>query len=200
MKTRVALFDVDGIVLTGRTKYFSVRYAEERGIPVEEVSAFFTGEFKKASFGQADLKELIAPWLPKWKWEGSVDEFLEAWFSSERTKDERVLSVVAALRAAGVACYLATRNEKYRTAYLWHEAGLKDHFDGCFATFDIGVDKDDPDYFEHIFHALKLAPSEVLYFDDRQANIDTARMLGIDAHFYDGFETLESKAKAAIGG
>lgn len=198
MIIRAALFDVDGIILTGRTRYFSERFAEEQGVPVEDVVSFFTGDFKKCSFGEADLKELVAPYLPKWKWKGSVEEFLEHWFSSERTKDEEVLKVVAALRAAGVKCYLATRNEKYRTAYLLNEVGLKEHFDGSFATYEIGHDKDNPDFFEYILGALQMAPAEILYFDDRQANIDTAKMLGLEAYFYDGFRALKEKTDAAL--
>lgn len=198
MLIRAALFDVDGIVLTGRTRYFSERFAEEQGIPVKDVTDFFMGDFKQCSFGKADLKELVAPYLPKWKWDKGVDAFLEHWFKSESTKDPRVLDVVAALRGAGVKCYIATRNEKYRTQYLLHEVGLKDHFDGSFATYEIGHDKDHPDFFEYILGALQMAPAELLYFDDRQANIDTAKMIGLEAYFYDSFATLKEKTDSAL--
>lgn len=188
---KAILFDVDGIVLTARTQFFSHRFAAEQGIPKEAVEEFFLGNFKKCSFGQADLKEEVAPFLPKWGWQGTVEEFLTHWFESESTKDEAVLALVEVLREKGVKCYIATRQEKYRFRYLLDVVGLKERFDGAFCTCEIGCDKKDPKFYEYILKVLGLAAGEVLFFDDSQSNVDAALSLGIDAYLYQSAEQIQ---------
>ena len=189
---KAILFDVDGLVIEARKQFFSEKLAEEQGISNDVVTEFFRGNFKKCTFGQADLKEEIAPFLPKWKWEGSVDELLTYWFESESTKDEAVLDIVTALRDKGIKCFITTRQEKYRLEYLLENVGLKDYFDGAFCTCDIGYDKNDPEFYKYILKELNFEPSEILFFDDTQANVDTAQDLGIEAYFYEGLETLKA--------
>jgi putative hydrolase of the HAD superfamily len=195
---KAALFDLDGIVITGRKRFFSERLAEEHNIPMEQVLEFFTKDLKPCSFGKADLKEQIAPHLVKWKWKGTVEDLLEYWFTSESTKDDVVLNIVKALRDRGVKCYIATRQEKYRMQYLLDEVGLKDHFDGTFCTCDIGYDKSEPEFFEEVLTRLGLSPDEVLFFDDTQKNVDNARAMGINAHFYDGIGVLRSQTDSIV--
>lgn len=188
---RAALFDLDGIVIVGRTRYFSHRLSEEHSIPLPEIEKFFLGDFKKCTFGKGDLKEEIASHLAAWNWPSTVDEFLAYWFGTEKTKDEAVLERINALRAKGIKCYIATRQEKYRMQYLLDEVGLAPYFDGAFVTCDVGFDKSESAFFMHVLETLKLPAEEVLFFDDKQVNVDTARTLGIDAHFYTDISVLQ---------
>ena len=188
---RAALFDVDGLIVVGRTRYFSEVFAESSGVPLEEVQKFFKGNFSDCVFGKRDLKEEIAPYLSLWGWKGTTEEYLEYWFKSESTKDKAVLDIVAALRAKGIKCYIATRQEKYRMKYLLEEVGLAAHFDGVFVTCEIGFDKWQPEFFQNVLRTLNVAPEEILFFDDKQVNVDTARTLGIDAHFYTDISVLQ---------
>lgn len=196
--TKIALFDLDGLVIVGRKRFFSERLAEEHGIPLESVQEFFLKDLKPCSFGKADLKEQIAPYLAKWNWNGSVDDLLDYWFTSENTKDEEVLAIVKQLRDRGVKCYIATRQEKYRMQYLLDVVGLKDHFDGVFCTCDIGCDKSQPEFFQHVLKETGVKPEEVLFFDDTQKNVDLAKTLGIDAHFYESIEVLKTQTESLL--
>lgn len=196
---KVALFDLDGIVIVGRTRFFSERLSEEHHIPMEQVQEFFSKDLKPCSFGKADLKEQIAPYLARWNWQGTVDDLLDYWFTSENTKDENVLQIVQDLRRRGVRCYIATRQEKYRMQYLLDVVGLKEHFDGTFCTCTVGHDKSEPEFFEHVCKELNVAPAEILFFDDTQKNIDTASALEVNAHFYDGIDVLKQQTKKILG-
>jgi putative hydrolase of the HAD superfamily len=194
---RVALFDVDGIIVL-RERYFSERYAEEYGVPLELVREFFMGDFIESSFGRADLKEIIAPHLTRWGWNGSVDEYLSYWFGAESATDDRVLQVIDALRAKGVTCYIASRQEKYRMQYLLDDVGLRSHFDGWFVSAELGRDKWEPEFWEAVIASLGVLPEEILFFDDKQKNVDAARASGIQAHLYDDFAVLERETAAIL--
>lgn len=187
------MFDVDGVVLQPRKEFFSLKFAREQGIPKEAVEEFFLGDFKKCPLGQGDLKELITPYLPKWKWDKGVDAFLKYWFDSENEKNEEVLKLVADLRSKGIKCYLATQQEKYRLQYLLDTIGLKNYFDGAFSTCEVGCEKKQPEFHMFVLKKLGLNPSEILYFDDNEKNIQTARQLGIEAYIYENLETLKQQ-------
>ncbi len=188
--TKAILFDLDGIVMIGRTKYFSHRYSEEHNVPQELVNEFFLESFKKCTFGTCDLKEELAPFLPRWNWKDSVESFMEYWFKTESTVDAEVLAMIDTLRAQKVKCYIATRQEKYRLQYLLDEVGLASHFDGVFCTCDIGYDKSQPEFWQKVLADLPYAPGEIAFFDDKQVNVDAASAFGISAHFYDTIDVL----------
>ena len=194
--TKAVLFDLDGVVITlGKGKKFSERFSEKFNLPLEKISEFFINDFSECSYGRADLKENIAPYLVKWGYKGTVEELLEFWFKDEGSPDEEVLKEVAALRAKGIKCFIATRQEKYRKEYLLNKVGLKDSFDGVFCTCDIGYNKSEKGYWDYVFDKLKLKPEEIMFFCDGKKNVDMARGFGIQAYFYDGVDFLKEKVK-----
>lgn len=131
--------------------------------------------------------------------EGTVDEFLQFWFEAENHIDNRVLDVVKRLRAKGMKCYVATNQEKYRTQFMKAHMGFEEHFDHVFSSADIGYKKPQKEFFTFILQELlnehKIYPHEVLFFDDTRGNVQGAKELDIDAHFYDGFERFLEKVE-----
>lgn len=196
-QTKCILFDVDGVVV--RTEMFSVQYQKEYGVSNEEMLPFYTGIFQKCLVGEADLKEALKKWLPKWKWQGTVDEFLQAWFKAEHQIDERIIKSIYGLRNNGVKCFLATKQEKYRLEYMKEEMGFGKILDGIFSSSDIGFKKPEKEFYEYILKNLKdkynFSPEEVMFFDDEQKNVDGAKAFGIDAHLYTSLKNFERVVK-----
>jgi putative hydrolase of the HAD superfamily len=191
MSIKAILFDVDGIVITGRKHYFSYKLSKEHNISTDSVEEFFLKDFKDCTFGRADLKEKISAYLIKWGWKGTVEDLLEYWFSGESTTNNEVLDIIKTLRSKGIRCYIATRQEKYRLSYLLNNVGLKEHFDGVFCTCDIGYEKWEPEFFDFVFRELKLKPEEVMFFDDTAKNIDAISVRRVQAYFYENINTLK---------
>ena len=101
---KVILFDVDGVLVNGYS--FSGRLARDYGITQEATVSFFKGRFGECLVGKADLKEEIEGYLPKWGWQGSVDDFLNEWFATEQSIDETLVDAIQWLRQRGIRCYL----------------------------------------------------------------------------------------------
>jgi putative hydrolase of the HAD superfamily len=194
--TKAILFDLDGVVITGNSKRFSERLSEKLGLPLEAISEFFTGDFRECSFGRADLKQKIAPYLARWRYEGTVDDLLKFWFENEGVPNDEVLKIIADLRSKGIRCFIATRQEKYRKEYLLNSVGLGEKFDGIFCTCDIGYDKSERGYWDYVFKELDLKPEEIMFFCDRKKNVETAESLGIQAYLYEGPGFLKENLKA----
>ena len=172
--------------------YFSEHYAQEHDVPIDEIASFFKNEFRLCQVGEADLKEVIALYLPKWKWDESVDEFLDYWFTHETDIDENVLAEVKKFREQGIGCYLTTDQEKYRAEYLRELLEFNDRIDGCFFSCDLGFTKDQTEFFEKIIETLRTQPTGITYLDVDQKNVDVAEKLGINAKFYNDISVLRT--------
>ena len=188
------LFDVDGVVIN--SEIFSIQYQKQYEISNAEMLPFFTGIFQECIVGKTDLKVTLKEWLPKWKWKGTVDEFLQFWFKAEHNIDERVIKVVKRLRKKGIKCCLATNQEKYRTQYMKKEMEFEINFDEIFSSYSIGYKKPDKAFYEAILNSLEsrwnIQPREIMFFDDDQKNIDGANKLGIKGYFYKNFKEFKN--------
>ncbi|MFA4931287.1 MAG: HAD-IA family hydrolase [Patescibacteria group bacterium] len=190
MSTKCILFDADGVVIDSQT--FSIQYQKQFGLPDGQILPFFQNVFPPCLIGQADLKQVIAPYLPGWKWTGTVDEFLQFWFKTEHHLNQPVISIIKELRNHGIKCFLVTNQEKYRTEYMKHDMGFNELFDDVYSSSAIGHKKPAPEFFHHVLHDLEskyhIHPTEIMYFDDTKSHIDQARQLGIDAYFYENYD------------
>jgi glucose-1-phosphatase len=74
---------------------------------------------------------------------------------------------------------------------LMNEMGLEGCFDHYFASFKIGMAKPDPAAFRYVVKALSCEPSEILFLDDSQMNVDAARLVGIKAERVIGIGQVE---------
>ena len=186
---KAILFDNDGMV--NLSEYFSLMYAKDYGIDPDKITPFFKTDFAPCLTGEADLKEQLVSWLPKWGWHRSVDEFLAYWFEKEKNVDPKMVELIAKLRRAGVVCCLATNQEKYRTNFLRHDCGYKKIFNRIFSSAKMGMKKPSSEFFQKIIQTLELNPNEIQFWDDKQENINAARTLGLDGRIYLGFEEFK---------
>jgi putative hydrolase of the HAD superfamily len=190
---RAILFDADG-VLTLAEEVFSVVYARARGLDIKPFERFFQTDWKLIVTGRADLKESIAANPQLWQWDGNVDELLKYWFESEDVRNQELIEVIRDLKAKGFICCLATEQDKYRGAYM-RDIMFKDLFDKFYITADIGISKTEAGFFTAITDDLKLLhpelePQDIIFFDDSQSKVDTAKSVGIDARLYTGVDQV----------
>jgi putative hydrolase of the HAD superfamily len=135
--------------------------------------------------------------LERWGIGESYDDALRVWLTIEPVAETR--SLVSALRAAGVRCYLATNQDEHRGRHMHENLGYAELFDDTFYSYELRVAKPDPAYFRAVLDRLGLAADEVLFVDDNAANVDSARGVGLRAeqwHVDDGIETLREHLRA----
>lgn len=63
-------------------------------------------------------------------------------------------------------------------------------------TSDIGYRKNQPEFYHAVIAELQkyhpgIQPEDILFFDDSQSKVDTARSVGIDAHVYESVAQVE---------
>jgi FMN phosphatase YigB (HAD superfamily) len=202
MNTPILLFDADG-VLTLPEEVFSDVYARSRGLDVETFNYFFKTKWKPIVTGKKDLKESILENPELWQWEGDVDSLLDLWFKTEDIRNIELIKIIHEHRANGIPAYLATEQEKYRGEYM-KEVMFKDLFAGYFITGDMGVSKTDSKFFEIIINRLTLeypgiVPSQIVFFDDSQSKVDTARSAGLDGRLYTHVQQVKNFQDDELG-
>jgi len=194
MVIKCVLFDADGIVIINE-KYFSLQYQEIHDVKNEDMLPFFTGIFKDCLIGKADLKEVIVPWLPKWKWEGSVEEFLFNWFKLEDNVDPRVIDRITGLREKGIICILTTNQEKYRTEYMRTEMGFSELFNDIYSSAYVGAHKPDKEFYAFVLKEVQekysIGKDEIIFFDDCEKNVAGAKTVGIKSYHYTEFKKFD---------
>lgn len=189
---KVILFDADGVIVNGER--FSVALARDYGISIEKTLPFFNGPFQECVVGNADLKEMISPYLDTWDWNKGVEAFLEYWFTAEHKLNEELINYIQVLRSKGVLCFLATNNEKYRFEYMLEHMGFSNCFDKTYASSHLGAKKPDHDFFVKILHELDgIKKEEIFFVDDDIDNIESAKEFGIHAEIYTTFENFKKK-------
>lgn len=191
---KAILFDGDGMIIN-KPMVFSARFSRDFDIPMDDILPFFQGEFQQCLVGKADLKEVIMPYLTKWKWNKSVDELLEYWFQNENYIDNRMVSDIKEYRARGIKCYLHSNQEKYRTDFMRDIMGFGDLVDGIFSSAYLGVKKPQGQFWDAILDNINLSKPDVLVWDDDEENVKSAREYGLAAELYTEHDTFKHKMK-----
>ncbi len=196
-KVKAICFDLDGVVFTKRREFFSTRFSEEFGVPIESVLKFFKNEYKQVMIGKADMKIELQKYLPEWGYNGSVDELLKWWFEAENTIDQEVLELVKRLRESGYKLYLMSDHSKWRADNLWDDVGFKKYFDGAYFSGYLGYTKEEKEFFEAVKKDLQdknqVEANEIFFVDDDEKNVEVAKGVGINAITFAGVENLKSE-------
>jgi FMN phosphatase YigB (HAD superfamily) len=193
-KPKVIIYDNDGMIVAGTR--FSEIYSKEFGVDIAVMTPFFTGKFKKCLTGEGDLKEELKTVLEDWKWNGTVEELMEYWFSSLADFNDEIIESIKSLKEQGAIVCLATNQEKYRTDYLIHNLGYDQMLDEVFSSAYLGANKVASDSLEKIEYMLnktygKIERDEIMFWDDRDENIESLSTSGINAQKYTTYESFK---------
>ncbi|MEP7090798.1 MAG: HAD-IA family hydrolase, partial [Nocardioidaceae bacterium] len=158
---------------------------------IDDVDGFLARAFweeRPALTGRVRWSDVLPGLLEEWGIGDALDEVLAVWLSIEEVPGTHDL--VRALRAGGVACFLATNQDERRAEVMHEQLRYGDLMDGEFYSCAMGVAKPDPDYFRVIAQRLDRAPRELLLLDDNVANVEAARSVGVDAEVWSYREDL----------
>lgn len=167
-----------------------MRPAVERLVPdVEAFLAEAVREERAALTGEANWLALLPALLERWGIADAYDAVVATWLSIEPLPATRDL--LGVVRAHGVPCYLASNQARQRAEVMRDELGYGDLVDEMFLSYELGVAKPDPAYFQRILDTLGTPAGDLLFLDDSAANVESARTLGLRAEVWSYHEDLE---------
>lgn len=192
MPIKALMVDVDGVLLVHpHPAGWWANLERDLGLSGQSLlDEFFTPHFGDLIHGRAQLRDRLEPVLAKIAPHLSVDAFVTYWFEQDFHPDENLFAELALVRAGGVAVHLATVQEHERANFLWRTMRWSECFDAIHYAADLGWAKPEPEFFRAIEARTGLAPSNIAFIDDREANIEAARDCGWQAEVWTGQRSL----------
>jgi putative hydrolase of the HAD superfamily len=190
MVIKAICFDADGVVVYPQMQ-FSKYLNEEHGISPEMTRSFFRGVFNDCLVGKANLSEVLPTYLEEWNWRGSVEEFIATWLQRDHVIDVRLFNAIQRLRQNGTICCLTTSQERNRAEYMKTKMGFQDAFDHLVFSCEVGWQKPDQAYYQHVEKVLDIEKRSILFWDDFEKNVVGAREVGWNAEQYTEFGEFE---------
>lgn len=177
---RAVLFDYDGVITEGvKDGTLALRLANNLKVTTTQASAwlkliwppFLIGEISEAEVWQR-LEALHGEPIPA--------QQRDIWFRwNELTPLTQMIEAVKSLKTKGVRVGLLS-NVTVPTADLIRQNGGYKEFDFLILACDVGVAKPDPQIFQLALNQLpEIDPQTILYLDDRESAIVTARQFGM---------------------
>lgn len=182
--TKVLILDADGVIQWPRKGW--LLDMERRG-GLGFVREAFAAETTTLT-GKRDLRELIDGLLNERGRPCSPEDILQIWYEIET--DNRMLTLVERVRAQGVMTVLATNQQSYRGSYMRRHLPYDDYFDAQFYSWEIGLAKPDPAYFQHIIDVLEIEPQQAVFVDDRPENVAGALEVGLRGEVFAWSDTF----------
>ena len=183
---RNIVFDLGGVIMTicqeeaiKRFKSIGLKNVEDYLNPYTQTDIFGDIEEGKISAEQfrAKLSELIGK-------EVTYEECKFAWLGYRQDVPLRNLDILRKLKAQGYKLILLSNTNPFMMS--WGLSGefdgngnsLESYFDSLYLSYKLGVMKPNKKIFQYIIDNEKIQPSESLFIDDGERNINTARLLG----------------------
>lgn len=178
---RAVVFDLGGVLVElGGVEEFGTLVGETRE---EEIWRLWLGSpwVRRYERGQCSRAEFAEGAVAEFGLSIAPEEFLARFLRWPKGLLPGADALVRSVRKdLHVAC-LSNTNELH-----WEEQidgfGLRELFQSHFTSHELGLIKPDREIYEHVIEALDLEPSRIVFLDDNQLNVESARAAGIDAH------------------
>lgn len=154
----------------------------ERWLTSEGPRLFESGQIGTVEFSERVVHDFSLTATPK--------EFLDYFKDLPECVFDGAKSLLTTARQQYTTACFSNSNELHWEGKLV-DMGLDVCFDHYFASHRMGVVKPDEEGFLHVIEQLNVAPSNIMFFDDNQMNVDAARSVGMRAERVVGVEELK---------
>ena len=118
------------------------------------------------------------------------EPFIDIW-NALLSADDEMRSLVTEL-GSGHRLVLASNTDAIHFAYSQKHFEVLRAFDDFFLSYEMGLLKPDPAYFQQVLEGLHTAPDDCIFIDDRPENVQSARTTGINALVFESIGKLKS--------
>ncbi len=178
---KAIIFDINGVLINDAGP-LSSRLEEKFGIPATETYPLIKTTLHQVREPGINSRPLWQPLLDKLNL--SYDELFKFWFEGESLNGD-LLQFAKELKQKGIKIVVLSNNFPERTSsYRQRFPELFEVIDEQYFSWETGHIKPHPDAFAQILAKHSFLPSEYVYLDNSDENLDAAAQMGIVSHKY----------------
>lgn len=182
-KLRGVIFDADG-VLQHAGPFGTADWVWSAQQHRDFVSGFYRAAAPEALVDVAAFTAACERALAQAGWPHDAATYLDRWAQENVIPDPAMLEDVRRLRAAGVACYLGSNQDAFWAAHVETALGYGALLDGLFISCRLGAAKPQAAFFEAMLAQIPIPREELIFFDDKAANVEAALACGLEARLF----------------
>lgn len=179
------IFDVGGVILPDAfIPLIKQEFKNEPEIPLYLASIHESFEWQEWGKGLITKQQVIDSLSARYD-RVLVTRLLNAFLNSKRPLIQESVDIVHELKTEGYRLYILSNMSKdgYES-FVETRPEFFNQFDGMCFSFQIGMIKPSPEIYKYFLQKYSLNPAECIFIDDRLANIEAARAVGIKGIVY----------------
>jgi HAD superfamily hydrolase (TIGR01509 family) len=193
---KAIVYDLDGMVFK-EPHYYTEEMEKKFGIPLKDSLFSKDPRYLACKRGEISLDKFLKPYFRKWqkypKFKLTLEQAKKDWFDFAKI-NKKIVKIAKLLKEKGVVNLIMTNNSRERIKYLDKKYRLSDFFE-IIGSYDLGVLKPNPAFYQVLKKKYGLKPNEVLYFDDKKETVKTLKKFGFKAVVYRNFSQFCQELK-----
>ncbi len=191
---RVVVFDYGEVISREPTEADRELLVARAGVAAEPFWAAYWAHREPLDQGTASIAEYWAAVARDLGVEWSAVDVHELWAIDHRgwlSVDPGTLRVLHALADGGTRLALLSNAGADFSGWL-RSGSFAPLFERVFVSGELGLVKPHAAIYEHVIDELGIAPSELLFVDNKSENVEGARAVGGDGHVFTDAASLEA--------
>ncbi len=190
------VFDLGGVVVKLRGTPLKPEWFSKNTIPTDIWEKWLSSAApKQFESGNLPVEEFCDQVIRELNLEVSKEAFLHYFSALPEAPFPGAIPLLKRLKAKYVLALFSNSNVLHWERKM-NEMKLRPCFDYHFASHIMGLAKPDHQAFHYVIDHLNTRPENILFFDDNQLNIDSAKNTGINAVKVEGIEAVVSALEA----
>jgi putative hydrolase of the HAD superfamily len=200
----IFVFDFDGVIIQSRRPNGGYLWNEaiwkSHAIPLSLLTKLFSvPRWTEALCGRKASADIFKSVLSADPSGVLVEEFTEAWLTSDLQWRPEILQLASELKQEGQRLFVGTNQDLVRGAFLRSQPLIQERFEKLFFSAEFGCMKPDLRFFEKVSTCLQPYHEKIVLIDDRIENIIAAKSCGWEGIHFDpdmagtSFELLEKE-------
>ena len=198
---KAIVFDLGGVYFTDGTSKAVKKVSQKYDLNSQEVSSFFGTKNKIGRLYRQGMISSLQFWQAFQKYfkiKVNKNDIIKQWILSYKPIRGN-LDLLRKLRKKGLKIYFLSDNVKERSQILQGKYNFLKDFDSGVFSHEAGITKKDGSkIFKLVLRKTGNNPKEVIFIDDKEDYVKTARELGMNAVHYKNVKQLEKELKVLI--
>ena len=182
------IFDLGGILVPENREGILASVAESIEIGVQNLEERVRANRSRIIKGEIGLVEFYSEVLEATGRDNITAEqvflkHLEIYRATSTQRDTQILDLIERLKSNYYNVHCATNTER-EIAEFNKRNGLFNYFGKRFISTDMGMSKEEVDFYHHILSELRINPEQVVFIDNEQRYLEAAKQVGIHTILY----------------